>query len=392
MMKRAGMEADIRLAPWEEGYRAVLEQPNTVLFSMAMTPERKPLMQWVGPIAVLEANLYAAKVSRWGIATLEDAKKIPKIVVVRDYYTEQLLKKEGFTNLETVDTEEIAVRKLLSGEAQLFPGNNITMPALMRKVNASADDVKGVLTLSTNSVYVAFSKQTSSELVARWQRALDEMKADGTFEKIYRHYLPHADMTGLLSTKESSAYHPGECRNLSFLPPKEKDLLEFVCRAKAFTLSNIDALGKEKGLAVSFQEFSRQAADPECRAGKCPFQKGELYLFAYENEMQDSRTIRITCRAHGANPSMIGKNFFDTGFMMKAYPQYGIKQRQDAKFFQMVSDAAYRKNGYPEGFVLFVWPNPMDENRIWLKRSYSTTITDSIWIGSGIYLERVDQK
>jgi polar amino acid transport system substrate-binding protein len=95
LMKRTGTDADIQLATWEEGYKAVMEKPNAALFSMAMTPERKPLLQWVGPIAFLDTDFYARKGSKVEIARLEDAKKVPKVVVVKDYYTEELLKKEG---------------------------------------------------------------------------------------------------------------------------------------------------------------------------------------------------------------------------------------------------------------------------------------------------------
>ena len=190
LIKRTGTEADIQLATWEEGYKAVMEKPNVALFSTAMTPERKPLLQWVGPIAFLDAYLYARKGSNLGIGRLEDAKKLPKVVVVKNYYTEQILRKEGFSNLESVATEEIAIRKLLSGEAQLFPSNNITMPALLKQVGATMDDVESVLNISTSMVYVTFSKGTPPELVALWQKKLDDMKTDGAFRQIYAKWLP----------------------------------------------------------------------------------------------------------------------------------------------------------------------------------------------------------
>jgi polar amino acid transport system substrate-binding protein len=47
-------------------------------------------------------------------------------------------------------------------------------------------------------LYIAFSKGTSPALVTRWQEKLDELKMDGTFEKIYRSYIPDADMNNLL--------------------------------------------------------------------------------------------------------------------------------------------------------------------------------------------------
>lgn len=198
------------------------------------------------------------------------------------------------------------------------------------------------------------------------------------------------DVNGSVGKKESTAYYRGECTDLSSLTTKERELVQFVCKAKAFALANIDKMGAKKGLIAAFREFNRTAGDSRCKSGQCPFQQGELYIFAYENEKQDEGVARIICRANGANPAMAGKDFFNTGYAMKAYPQYGIKNNPDAKFFRMVSDAAYRKNGYTDGFVLFTWPNPRDGNRIWLKKGYSTRITDTVWIGSGIYIEKVN--
>jgi len=192
LMKRTGTDADIQMETWEEGYKAVMEKPNVGLFSVAMTPERKPLLQWVGPITFHDTNLYARKGAKFKIARLEDAKKVPKIVVVKDYYTEELLRKEGFSNLESVATEKIALWKLINGEAQLFPCNNLTIRSLLESVVTpmDMDDVESVLNLSTNMSYITFSKGTSPELVARWQKALDEMKTDGTFRQIYAKWLP----------------------------------------------------------------------------------------------------------------------------------------------------------------------------------------------------------
>ena len=148
------------------------------------------------------------------------------------------------------------------------------------------DDLEPVATLSNTYFYIALSLGTPLEVVEKWQSTLDSLKADGTFEKIYRSYIPNADVTDLLNTKESAAYYPGECSDLSSLPPKEKELVEFVCKAKAFALANMKKMGNEAGLAATFKEFDRQASDPDCKSGNCPFQQGELYMFAYENEMQ----------------------------------------------------------------------------------------------------------
>jgi polar amino acid transport system substrate-binding protein len=199
LMKKTHTRADIQLVTWERGYKAVMEKPDVALFSVAMTPERRPLLQWVGPIAFATADLYARKGSRLGIQFLGDAKKLRNIVVVRDSYMDQLLKEEGFSNLERVPTAEVALRKLLSGEAQLFPANNVAMSLLLKHISASSDDVESVLNLSAHLIYIAFSKNTSRELVALWQKTLDEMKAEGVFGSIFEKWLPGEAPPGILT-------------------------------------------------------------------------------------------------------------------------------------------------------------------------------------------------
>jgi polar amino acid transport system substrate-binding protein len=190
VVRRMGTGEKIRPVLWREGYQMLLEQPNIALFSTVMTSERKNLFQWVGPLAILDTNLYALKGSRIEIANLDQARKVGKIATVSKYYSEEMLEKEGFTNTQSYPDRETSVRKLLDGKVQLVAAGNTEMPAALKERGASMDDVVNVFTMSTDMVYVAFSKGTSPKLVARWQDTLDEMKRDGTFGNIYAKWLP----------------------------------------------------------------------------------------------------------------------------------------------------------------------------------------------------------
>lgn len=190
LVKRTGSRGNIRLVPWQEGYQALLEQPDVALFSTVMTAERKPLFQWVGPLAVLDTNLYALKGSGLTIANLDEARKLGKIATVTKYYSEQILRKEGFANTQSYPNREATVRALLEGDVQLLASSNLGMPAALKKMGRSIADVDAAFTLSTDLFYIAFSKATSPERVARWQNALDAMKRDGSFAKIYARWLP----------------------------------------------------------------------------------------------------------------------------------------------------------------------------------------------------------
>lgn len=198
LMERTGNQANIQLMAWDQAYQTVLKQENTALFSTAMTPERKPRLQWVGPINTMDTNLYALKGAGLKIRTLDDAKSAGKIATVADYYSEQMLKKEGFGNLESQPSEEVAIRKLLEGEVQLFISNNTVLPALMQKVGADMAQLETAFTVSSDLTYIAFSKSTSPTLVAKWQQQLDAMKRDGSFDQIYKKWLPEEIPPGIL--------------------------------------------------------------------------------------------------------------------------------------------------------------------------------------------------
>lgn len=204
LLKITHTDATLDVVPWEEGYERVLTEPNTALFTTVMTPERKRHLQWVGPVTALDTNFYALSGSGIVIKTLEDAKKIASIATVRDHYTEQILKEEGFANLISCPDDKAALQKLLSREAQLYISTNIAMPALLRSSGIATDDIENLFTVSTDLAYIALSPKTSSKLVAQWQTALDVMKHDGSFNSIYAKWLPKEMPPGIfqLMTEE----------------------------------------------------------------------------------------------------------------------------------------------------------------------------------------------
>jgi polar amino acid transport system substrate-binding protein len=191
LMQRTGTAGDIRLTEWPVAYQAALAAPDTALFTTVMTPERKGLFQWVGPIVSAETSLYAIGGSDIRIATLADARQARVIATVTDYYSEQVLQSEGgFTNLRSYPDEPSALQALLAGEVELVVGNNLTMAASMEKIGARTDDIQHVFTVSTDLGYVSFSMGTAPALVAQWQDALNAMKRDGSFAEIHGRWLP----------------------------------------------------------------------------------------------------------------------------------------------------------------------------------------------------------
>ena len=190
IQRRIGDKNAIEIQPWPRAYRAVSSEPNVAIFAMARTAAREELFQWVGPISASRASLYGKRGSGLVINSLEDAKAVERIMVVRDFYTQQLLQKLGFTNLELVPKPETMVKMALNDRAPLMFTSNVTLPELLEKAGAKPSDLEPLFTVTSIQTYIAFSATTSKDTVAKWQAALDTMKRDGSYAAIYAKWLP----------------------------------------------------------------------------------------------------------------------------------------------------------------------------------------------------------
>ncbi|MDQ1278421.1 MAG: Amino acid transporter substrate-binding protein [Thermodesulfobacteriota bacterium] len=198
IITRQGIPDSIRLTSWDEAYKTALSKPNIVLFSTERTEKREQLFQWVGPVGKNSAIFYAKKGSGIKIGSLEEARKVTAIATTTDWFTEQYLQSQGFTNLVSSPLPGTNVRQLMKGEVQLAVFTDITVPAIVKNAGYGMDDLEPVFTVSNTYFYLALSLGTPEETVCKWQSVLDGLKADGTFAKIYRRYLPNADLADLL--------------------------------------------------------------------------------------------------------------------------------------------------------------------------------------------------
>ena len=61
---------------------------------------------------------------------------------------------------------------------------------MLQQIGEDPARIEPVLTVKTNHLYIAFSKQTDEATVHRWEEALHAMREDGTFKSIYQKWLP----------------------------------------------------------------------------------------------------------------------------------------------------------------------------------------------------------
>lgn len=186
--RRTGNTADIEVLPWARAYGIIQKQDGLILYSMTRTKAREDLFKWVGPIASNRWVFFAKKGSGVSVASLDEARQVGRIGTYKDDAAEIFLKEQGFTNLNSVIDDGQNVPKLMAGRIDLWIVGE--MQGLYKaKVRGVADQLVKVMDVKDTELYIAFSKNTPEELIARWQAAVDAMKADGTYETIVKKYL-----------------------------------------------------------------------------------------------------------------------------------------------------------------------------------------------------------
>jgi len=194
ILSRLDVSENIRMTSWDNAYNLALINPNFVLYTMKKTPKRKELFYWIGPIGSNRTYFYAKKGSDIELNSLEDAKKVDKIATCSSWFSEQLLKDEGFTNLVSSPSPTKNVKQLAEGEVDISIFTDITLPMIAQEAGYSIDDFEPVYMVSKGDFYITLSKDTSKEIVNEWKETFMDICNDGTLQRIKNKWLPNSEL------------------------------------------------------------------------------------------------------------------------------------------------------------------------------------------------------
>lgn len=186
--KRLGHSSEITVQPWARAYNAIQKEDGIILYSMTRTEQREDLFKWAGPVASNKWVFFAKKGSGVTINSIDDAKKLRKIGTYKDDATEQFLKEQGFTNISSVIKDEQNVPKLMAGRITLWIVGEL-QGIHKARVQGLDGELEKVFDVKDTQLYIAFSRNTPDTEIAKWQKALDDMKADGTYDAMMKKYM-----------------------------------------------------------------------------------------------------------------------------------------------------------------------------------------------------------
>ncbi len=190
IMDRNKAFANVKLSTWSNGYDLALNNPNFCLFTMDRTEIRENLFQWVGPIGTNATFFYTRAGSGISIASLSDAMNLSAVGTVSSWFSDQVLRDLGFTNLVSEVEPGSMTKKLMQGEIDAFVCSSITFPSILKDQGYEYDQVTEAFTLMSSDFYIAFSKSTSATIVNQWQSTLEAMQQDGTYDAIHQKWFP----------------------------------------------------------------------------------------------------------------------------------------------------------------------------------------------------------
>jgi polar amino acid transport system substrate-binding protein len=183
IMRRSGITYDIELLPWSRAIGLAREKPMTCVFTTAHTDDRDTQFKWVEPLLVERTLLVRAAGSGVEPADLAAATAYRTGTQTGDY-TVELLQNAGFTKIDLARDLDLTLKKLLSGRVDLMAVSE----SFLHRLQDQDVAVEEVAVLYEQVFSVACSLQTPDAVVARMQKALTAMIADGTQAEILTRY------------------------------------------------------------------------------------------------------------------------------------------------------------------------------------------------------------
>lgn len=197
---RTGLEANVEIRPWKRVLYEVARGQADIAINTGQSAEREA---WgIFPHETLINETYVL-FSSTPMSLPEDLSGIEKFSLGNQlgyFYGEHFHTKvtdERFRSVETTLTIERNLEKLIAKRIDLFIGDMLPTRYYISQMGLG-DDVHVVLkegtdqplVVSVSPTYAVFSRKTMSpEYVERFNRALREMKEDGTYARIVDAYL-----------------------------------------------------------------------------------------------------------------------------------------------------------------------------------------------------------
>lgn len=185
ILETATVDASFSIYPWARAYKLASQVNNTLIYSLARTPEREKLFHWIGPVA--QFKLGFVKLSERKsikITNLEQAKKY-KVAVQRHDLAFQFLSKHGFDLLITSDIKK-SYHLLLANKVDLIIDDENFIQDMADHLAIDHNKLNFTYPIDELEVrgFLAANINTQNEIVESLRKAFSEVKETNEYKKL----------------------------------------------------------------------------------------------------------------------------------------------------------------------------------------------------------------
>ena len=186
MARRGGSAYDITPLPFNRLVAQLDSAPDT-LAVMWRLPENEARYQWIAKLFEDKMVLAVRNGSRFDISSAQAAATL-RIGVVLGSPAEVIARRLNFAHIEATASAESNARKLALGRIDAW----IAVPAVIAEGQAAIGGAMADLRLGDKiadvSLYLSCSRRCDGVDLGRWRAAAEQMRKDGSRERILRRY------------------------------------------------------------------------------------------------------------------------------------------------------------------------------------------------------------
>ena len=192
-MKRAGLIAEYEFYPWKRAMLTLENGKAMASFPWVKRPEREEFALYSDPLHSRTVRLfYSKKFYPEGLiaSNIEELKKY-RIGVARGYAQLEQYRKMGLNIVEVPDNE-MGMQKLVRGHIDFMSESHVVGNVLIRTLFPGKDALFSSIPapVGAERLYLLFTKKNieSEKFLRKFNRGLQSIKDDGTFEMIVKKY------------------------------------------------------------------------------------------------------------------------------------------------------------------------------------------------------------
>ncbi|WP_083938522.1 substrate-binding periplasmic protein [Psychromonas ossibalaenae] len=177
-----GWNNPIEVYPWSRAYRIALHTPDIVIFTAGKTAEREALgFSFVGPVSTRKHGVFSRADHQAPAAEIIKSSQT-YIAAMRSDWRSLLLEKQGHNVLKLADHSQ-GLQMLMRGRVDYWVSSDLEAYVIAKSLGYKIADIKMVWLIKDSTSYMAFSPDSSADLIKNWQRAFQYLQGSDFFDQ-----------------------------------------------------------------------------------------------------------------------------------------------------------------------------------------------------------------